>query len=105
MAILTLENFFWLSVFFVFYIYAGYPASVFIISKFWCKPVTKGDYFPSVTILIAAYNEEKHIEETVRNKLELDYPEDKLDIIVISDCSSDNTDQIVEGFCGNIWIK
>jgi len=48
-----------------------------------------------VSILIAAYNEEESIRATVENKLNMDYPEDKLEVIVISDESTDHTDQIV----------
>ena len=59
------------------------------------KRVKKGPYEPSVTILIAAYNEEDVIESTLKNKLDLDYPKDKLEIIVISDGSTDGTDEIV----------
>ena len=51
---------------------------------------------PSVTILIAAYNEARDIEATLRNKLALDYPRDRLEIIVVSDESTDATDDIVE---------
>jgi glycosyltransferase involved in cell wall biosynthesis len=47
--------------------------------------------------LIAAYNEEGDIEATVRNKLEQDYPSDLLNIIVVSDGSTDKTDEIVAG--------
>jgi len=60
--------------------------------------VRKGDYEPSVTILIAAYNEARHIQATIENKLALDYPKVKLEIIVISDGSEDGTDEIVKGF-------
>jgi cellulose synthase/poly-beta-1,6-N-acetylglucosamine synthase-like glycosyltransferase len=56
-------------------------------------------YQPSVSILIAAYNEEKSIYKTVMNKLDLDYPKDKLEIVVISDCSSDRTDDICLKIC------
>ena len=45
--------------------------------------------------MIAAYNEERDIETTVRNKLEQDYPTDLLEVIVISDGSTDKTDEIV----------
>lgn len=61
------------------------------------RRVGKAPYEPMVTILIAAYNEQEVIAATVTNKLALDYPKDKLEIIVVSDGSSDNTDAIVAG--------
>ena len=62
------------------------------------KKVEKKDYEPNVTILIAAYNEADNIEATIKNKLALDYPKDKLEIIVISDGSTDGTDEIVKKY-------
>ncbi len=89
---------FWTSILFIFYIYAGYPLTVFILSRFLNRCVRKSAICPSVSILIAAYNEEDNIEATIRNKLHLDYPVDKIEIIVISDGSTDGTDDIVKQF-------
>ena len=59
----------------------------------------KDDCFsPFVSIVTAAFNEEANIEKTIRNKLELDYPTDKYEIIVVSDESTDRTDDIVRSF-------
>ncbi len=85
----------------IFYIYAGYPALVFVLGIISNKRVEKSSFEPSVSILIAAYNEEKNIGPTLRNKLDLDYPTDKLEIIVISDGSTDLTDEIVSGFASS----
>ncbi|GAB6909997.1 Glycosyltransferase, CESA-like subfamily [Desulfosarcina cetonica] len=90
--------FFWFSVFMVFYVYLGYPIVVMLISLILNKKVDKKPIEPSVTILISAYNEAEHITQTIQNKLDLDYPEDKLDIIVISDESTDGTDDLVKAF-------
>ena len=62
------------------------------------KKVNKGPYEPTVTILIAAYNEEDSIESTLKNKLSLAYPKEKVEIIVISDSSDDRTDYIVNQY-------
>lgn len=56
------------------------------------------NYEPTVTVIIAAYNEEAHIGETVENKLFLKYPKDKLDIIIVSDESTDLTDDIAQKY-------
>lgn len=88
---------FWLSIVLLFYIYFGYPLAVKVVASVRPKPVQKSDRdLPNVSILIAAYNEAKDIEDTLRNKLELDYPGNQLEILVISDESDDGTDQIVE---------
>jgi len=49
-------------------------------------------YTPSVSVLIAAYNEEANIQKKLEQTLELDYPADKLEILVLSDCSTDRSD-------------
>jgi cellulose synthase/poly-beta-1,6-N-acetylglucosamine synthase-like glycosyltransferase len=82
----------------IFYVYLGYPLIAFLLSFILNKQVKKASYEPMVTILIAAYNEEDDIEDTVKNKLNLNYPKEKLEIIVISDGSTDRTDQIVKGY-------
>lgn len=58
-------------------------------------PILKASFEPTVTILIAAYNEQEVIGATIENKLALEYPSEKLEIIVISDSSEDLTDSIV----------
>ncbi len=89
---------FWLSVLFVIYTYLGYPLLVFIFSRL--KPAAKpqADKLPVVTLLIAAYNEEKVIAQKIENSLSLDYPREKLQILVAADGSSDKTPQIVRQY-------
>ncbi len=53
---------------------------------------------PTVSLIVAAYNEEEVIAEKIENSLELEYPSDKLEIIVFSDASSDRTDDIVRSY-------
>ena len=56
------------------------------------------DRLPSMSLIITAHNEESRITEKIDNSLEIDYPSDRLEIIVASDCSSDATDDIVNGY-------
>jgi cellulose synthase/poly-beta-1,6-N-acetylglucosamine synthase-like glycosyltransferase len=79
----------------LFYAYAGYPLLLLLIGLIRRQPQAKLGYLPTISILIAAYNEEASIEKKVRQTLELDYPADKLEIIVLSDGSTDRTDEIV----------
>lgn len=89
---------FWVSALLVLYVYAGYPLLVALLARVCGRPVQAGDVEPTVTVVIAAYNEADVIERTIRNKLEQDYPAEKLDVIVVSDASDDGTDDIVRRF-------
>lgn len=80
------------------YAYFGYFLLVALLAAFAGKKVKKKDIEPSVALMIAAYNEEKDIANKIENSLALDYPKDKLEIIVVSDASSDNTDAIVRSY-------
>lgn len=98
MNVLIYKILFFLSLFMIFYIYVGYPVCVWLLSRMVKKKIDKALYEPYVSILIAAYNEEEHIGQTIANKLQQDYPENKLEVIVISDESTDHTDEIVRSF-------
>lgn len=88
---------FWLSLIALFYIYLGYPIVASLLSGYLRAPIQRDESFePSVSILIAAYNEANDIRATLENKLNLDYPSDKLEVLVVSDESDDGTDDIVE---------
>ena len=60
--------------------------------------VEKSDFLTDVTVLITAYNEESDIRAKLENTLQIDYPKEKLEILVASDCSTDKTDEIVKEF-------
>ena len=96
--ILTSTLLFYFSIFMVFYIYIGYPLCILALSTLLKKGVNKNQYLPTITILIAAYNEEKSIDATIQNKLDLQYPKEIMEIIIISDASTDNTDNIVRQY-------
>lgn len=67
------------------------------------KPRLK--HFPTVTIAVPAYNEEDHILKTLKSLIALEYPKDKFDIVVVNDCSTDNTEKIVNRFIKEIKKK
>jgi len=85
------EILFWASVAMVSYVYAGYPLLLLVLRKLIDQPVDKQPYFPSVSLLIPAFNEAAVIREKIKNSLALDYPADKLEIVVASDGSTDGT--------------
>jgi cellulose synthase/poly-beta-1,6-N-acetylglucosamine synthase-like glycosyltransferase len=82
----------------ILFVYAGYPALMFAISRLSPRPVIRADIQPRVSLIIAARNERRDIAAKLENALALDYPKDLLQIIVASDCSDDGTDEIVRGF-------
>lgn len=82
----------------VFYAYFGYPASLYFLSLLRSKAVERKNFLPKVTMIITAYNEEKRIKEKIDNTLALDYPREKLHILVASDGSTDKTNAIVKGY-------
>lgn len=89
---------FWLCFAVCLYIYFGYPAMLWIISRFRHKPVREADVTPRATFVIAAYNEEGVIGKKIENVLSLDYPEDKVEILVVSNGCTDRTCEIVRGY-------
>jgi cellulose synthase/poly-beta-1,6-N-acetylglucosamine synthase-like glycosyltransferase len=92
------EIVFFISMGIVFYVYAGYPLIATCFGTILNRSVGKDLFEPTVTIIISAYNESEVIAATIDNKLSLYYPVDKLEIIVISDGSTDRTDAIVSSF-------
>ena len=80
----------------LFYVYLGYPLLLAIIAAFFRRPRPELGYTPSISVLIAAYNEEAAIRRKIEQTLALEYPPYSLEILVVSDGSSDRTDDIVE---------
>lgn len=91
---------FWLSVFIIFYTYAGYGILLFLLVNIFArkKTVAANSHIPTLTIVIAAYNEERIIASKIENSLEQDYPADKMKIIVVTDGSTDATPVIAATF-------
>ncbi|MAZ48382.1 MAG: glycosyl transferase family 2 [Halobacteriovoraceae bacterium] len=79
----------------IIYAYFGYPLFMILISAFVNKNVKKAENYPAVALVIAAYNEEDVITQKVNQSLALNYPEEKLKVYVVSDASSDKTDDKV----------
>ncbi|MDB5012888.1 MAG: glycosyltransferase [Daejeonella sp.] len=94
----------WISLFLIFYTFLGYGILLFILVKL--KRLLKGKLqlvsnlstLPTCTLIVAAYNEEKFIEEKIANTLSLNYPHHLLKLIFITDGSSDQTPQLVSKY-------
>jgi cellulose synthase/poly-beta-1,6-N-acetylglucosamine synthase-like glycosyltransferase len=91
---------FWIFVFLIFYTYAGYPLIVELLARFKKKVPEYFPIQPSVSLMIAAFNEEHIIEAKINNALNLDYPREKLQIIVANDNSTDQTAAIANKYAG-----
>lgn len=89
---------FWISFAVCVYVYFGYPAILFLLARIRERPVRSGDYTPPVSFVIAAYNEEAGIEAKIANTLSLDYPPEQIEVLIVSNGSTDRTDEIVRGF-------
>lgn len=94
---------FWICVFIIFYTFLGY--GIFLYLMVWVKRLCIKPFvfiepkkFPAVTLLIAAFNEEELIKEKAENCLSLDYPKDKIQIVFITDGSTDDSPNIIKQF-------
>ncbi len=91
---------FWISTTIIIYHYLGYGILITFLSKLKEKkaqlPRLKDEDLPAVTLVIAAYNEEEIIKEKIKNSVSLDYPENKLNILFVTDGSTDQTNELIE---------
>jgi cellulose synthase/poly-beta-1,6-N-acetylglucosamine synthase-like glycosyltransferase len=91
---------FWASAAIVGYTYVGFPLLVLVRGRLRPTPYRAADITPTVSLLVAAHNEARGIARKLENALALDYPADRLDIVVASDGSNDDTEAIVATFVG-----
>jgi cellulose synthase/poly-beta-1,6-N-acetylglucosamine synthase-like glycosyltransferase len=93
---LVAEIVFWLSFAALLWTHVGYALAAAFAARVRRQRVAEADIEPPVSIVVAAHDEEDVIERRVRNLLELDYPAERLEVVVASDASTDRTDEIVE---------
>ncbi len=82
----------------VVYIYFGYPLLILAMAKLRPRPIRTADVTPSMTLIVAAYNEQAVIERKIRNALALDYPHDQFEVLILADGCTDDTCSIARGF-------
>jgi len=92
---MAVQLIFWISLALIVYAYVAYPVLLWALQSLFPRPVEKSAIEPSISLLIAAYNEAPVIAEKISNSLQLDYPQSKLEIVVASDGSTDLTAEIV----------
>ena len=92
---LALKIVFWGSLGALLWTHVGYPIAAALAARVRRRRVQSSAIEPTVSVVVAAHNEEDVIERRVRNLLELDYPADRVEVVVASDASNDGTDEIV----------
>jgi cellulose synthase/poly-beta-1,6-N-acetylglucosamine synthase-like glycosyltransferase len=92
------EIVFWASLAALAWTHVGYPLAVAGLARVRARPPRRAPILPTVALIVPAYNEEDVIERKLDNVLALDYPRDRLEVVVASDDSRDATHEIVERF-------
>ena len=93
---LALEIIFWTSLGLIVWTHVGYPLATGLLARLRPHPVAKAQIEPSVVLIVAAHNEDTVIRRRIENLLELDYPPEKLELVVASDGSTDRSNEIVQ---------
>src|SRR4029453_1425945 len=89
---------FWVAVSLVVYTFFGYPCVLWVFARIRPRRVLKQEISPAVSIIIAARNEVDKIRQKSAHTMALDYPAERLEILVASDASADGTDEIVNEY-------
>jgi glycosyltransferase involved in cell wall biosynthesis len=92
------KGLFWTALGALAWTHVAYPAAAAVAARVRPRPVRKRDDAPTVTVVVAAHDEDEVIERRLENLLELDYPPERVRIVVASDASGDRTDELVERF-------
>ena len=101
-SLLLFEALFWSAVIVTAYVYVGYPALLAAWARLAPKPVHSSPVTPGVSIVIAARNEAAALRGRLDNLLESDYPHDRMQIIVVSDGSTDETVDVLRNYRGRV---
>lgn len=92
----TMRILFWVLLVLIAYCYIGYPVLLSVLAAARPKRVKKGEYFPTISIVMTVCNEERIIMRRIRNLLSLDYPSPQMEILIGSDGSTDRTNTIIQ---------
>lgn len=95
---------FWISVGTVLYTYLGYPLVLCLRSRWSARPVRSAANLPPISIIMAVYNEAHTLPDKLHNLSQLDYPEDHLEIVIVSDGSTDGTNELLRQ-CAHVKLR
>jgi cellulose synthase/poly-beta-1,6-N-acetylglucosamine synthase-like glycosyltransferase len=96
---------FWLGVVLILYTYAGYVVCLWLRAHLRPRPVKRSPYEPSVSIVMVVRNEQQVLERKLRNLLQLEYPAERCQIVVVSDGSTDRTEAILRDYANNPRVE
>src|SRR5215471_11476522 len=96
---------FWIAAALVVYTYLGYAGWLRLRVLWRSRPVLRGPLTPFVSVVMVVRNEEKILESKLKNLLSLDYPEHRLQMVVVSDGSNDGTEQILREYSPNERVQ
>lgn len=96
---------FWFAAAVVFYAYVGYAAWLWVVSRVRPWPLRRGENFPFVSVVMVVHDEEKTLARKLHNLAELNYPQDRLEFVVVSDGSRDATEQILSEGTKNARLR
>jgi len=94
--VLAVKALFWASLGGLGWTHVGYPLAAALGARLRARRVRREDVLPDVSLIVAAHDEEAVIERRLENLLSLDYPQERVQIVVASDASGDRTDELVE---------
>lgn len=103
--VMKMKYVFWIAALLVGYSYIGYPAWLWLRRRWSPRPVRRGCATPSVSAVMVVRNEEAVIAQKLENLLTLDYPQDQLDVVVVSDGSSDRTPAILGNYAHHPRVR
>jgi biofilm PGA synthesis N-glycosyltransferase PgaC len=89
---------FWCAALLMLYTYVGYPLWIYLRSRLHPRPLRQGPILPTVSIILAVHNGAALVRQKLDHLLSLDYPRDRMEIVIVSDGSTDGTDDILKGF-------
>jgi biofilm PGA synthesis N-glycosyltransferase PgaC len=96
---------FWASVAIIGYTYAGYPLWLWMRARLRPRPVRRSSYLPSVSLVMVVHNEEKTLARKLDNLLSLSYPPEKIQLVVVSDGSTDRTQDILKHYAHDSRLR
>ena len=98
---MSVTDIFWVVFGLVLYTYFGYPILLSLLTAGRRQPAYPADQdLPTISLVVTAFNEESVLRGKLENSFALDYPQDRLQVIVVSDGSTDGTDDVARDFAG-----
>ena len=86
---------FWSAAGLIAYAYIGYPCWLWLRRRWWSRPVRASEYTPTISVVMVVRNETAHLETKLRNLFSLDYPEQLSELVIVSDGSTDETNDLL----------